>query len=173
MTPRRTCAPVLAALALLAGCATPPPAADVIAGRLALQVAAHDGAAERQFASAFELSGSAERGALLLTAPLGTALAQARWVPGRVELATGDGTRIYPDLDALTRDVLGEPLPLAALFDWLRARPWPAAPSEPTASGFVQLGWSVDLARHAEGSIVLQRARPPAVTVRVRLDAAS
>jgi hypothetical protein len=37
----------------------------------------------------------------------------------------------------------------------------------------VQLGWSVDLARHAEGSIVLQRARPPAVTVRVRLDAAS
>ncbi|MCI1193473.1 outer membrane lipoprotein LolB [Calidifontimicrobium sp. SYSU G02091] len=173
MTLRRTYAPALAALALLAGCATAPPAADVIAGRLALQVAAHDGAAERQLASTFELSGNAERGALLLTTPLGTTLAQAHWQPGRVELATGNGARVYTDLDALTRDVLGEALPLAALFDWLRARPWPAAPSEPTAAGFEQLGWSVDLARRADGWIVLQRARPPAVTVRVRLDAAS
>jgi outer membrane lipoprotein LolB len=173
VTPRRAAAPALAVLALLTGCATTPPAVDLIAGRLALQVAAHDGVAERQFASAFELRGSAEHGALALTTPLGTTVAQARWQPGLVELATADGPRVYADLDALTRDVLGEALPLAALFDWLRARPWPAAPSEPTAAGFAQLGWSVDVARRAEGWIVLQRARPPAVTMRVRLDAAS
>jgi len=169
VTPRHAAA-VLAALALLAGCATPPPAADLIAGRLALQIAAHDGVAERQFASAFELRGSAERGALALTTPLGTTVAQAQWQPGRVELVGADGPRVYPDLDALTRDVLDEALPLAALFDWLRARPWPAAPSAPTATGFAQLGWTVDLARRSEGWILLQRERAPAVMARVRLD---
>ncbi|MDP9043518.1 MAG: outer membrane lipoprotein LolB, partial [Pseudomonadota bacterium] len=74
----------------------------------------------------------------------------------------------------LTREVLGESVPVAALFDWLRGRPWRESPSVPTVPpaepGFTQLGWSVGLARLADGVIVAQRAGPPAVTVRVRVD---
>jgi outer membrane lipoprotein LolB len=68
--------------------------------------------------------------------------------------------------------VLGETLPLAALFDWLRGRPWPGAPSRPVAAppGFEQLGWRVDLARFAEGQVDARRDRAPAVNVRARLD---
>lgn len=156
------------------GCATPPPAADAdFAGRLWLQVAAHDGRAARSLGADFELRGSAREGSLALFTPLGTTLAQARWRPGEAELSSGDGVDRFADLDDLAQRMLGEALPLVALFDWLRARPWPAAPSVATARGFEQLGWQVDVARHGEGWVVVERPRPPAVTLRVRLATAS
>jgi len=72
--------------------------------------------------------------------------------------------------------VLGESLPLAALFDWLRGRPWPGATSRPLPApggvGFEQLGWVVDLARFDQAAVAASRARAPAVTVRAKLDAA-
>ena len=100
---------------------------DTLAGRLAVRVEAHDGTAARSENAAFELQGSAQAGRLDLSTPLGSVLAQARWAPGSVVLATPQGERSFTDLDALTQEVLGESVPVAALFDWLRGRPWPGA----------------------------------------------
>ena len=103
-------------------------------------------------------------------------LAEARWSPGEVVLVTPQGTRRFADLDALTREVLGESVPIEAWFDWLRGRPWPGAPSAPLdsrrAAGFRQLGWRVDLSRFAAGAVAAhaRSRRRRSVTVRIRLD---
>lgn len=161
----------------LGACATPrAPGADAgaprlpaFAGRLALQV---EGQPERNLAVDFELFGSAEQGELLLSGPLGTTGARARWAPGMAVLTTPQAETRHADLDSLAHEALGEALPMAALFDWLRGRPWPGAPAGPRAdsgAGFAQLGWDVGLDRLVEGRIELRRAGVPAVTVRLRL----
>ncbi len=170
---RRLALPLL--VALLGACSTlprTPTDGDVLSGRLSVQVETEPGATPRAVSAAFELSGSPRSGRLDLTNPLGNVMAQASWAPGSVVLKTPQSTADYPDLDALTRQVLGESLPVAALFDWLRGRPWPGAPSQPAtdAAGFEQLGWAVDLARFDEGWVTARRARSPVVTVRARLD---
>ena len=170
---------LLTATVAVAACAVVPPidgtgtAADTLSGRMAVRVEAADGA--RAVSAAFELRGNAEAGSLNLATPLGTVLAQARWSQGLVALATPQGERRFADLDALTREVLGEALPLAALFDWLRGRPWPGAASSatvpPAEAGFEQLGWVVNLARFDESWVSARRERPlPPVTVRARMD---
>jgi outer membrane lipoprotein LolB len=161
----------LALAAALAGCATPraPTTADELSGRLSVRVESQP---PRSVNSAFELRGNAERGELVLTSPLGNTMAQARWSPGSAELQTSDGTRRFADLDSLAYEALGEALPLAALFDWLRGRPWSGAQSTKSAAGFAQLGWNVSLERLAEGWVVATRSRAPAVTVRARLESA-
>lgn len=166
-------APPLAAL--LSACAslptdTAPPAGDRLAGRLALKVDAAGGEEARSVVASFELQGAPEAGRLDLSSPLGTVMAQARWAPGRVVLVTPQGETPYPSLDALTREVLGESLPVAALFDWLHGRPWPGAAHVSEPPGFRQLGWTVDLARFADDTIVAMRVQAPTVTVRVKLD---
>lgn len=123
--------------------------------------------------AAFELSGRPDAGSLDLASPLGTVLGRARWEPGRVELITPQGRADYPSLDVLTREVLGESLPVAALFDWLKGQPWPGAPSvarAAPATGFEQLGWIVDLAEFDAAVLTAVRQTPPAVTVRLKLD---
>lgn len=120
------------------------------------------------------MEGDADRGRLNLSTPFGTVLAQATWTPQEVWLVTPQGRTRYTDLPALTRDMLGEALPVAALFDWLRGRPWPGAESRathpPDEIGFLQLGWQVTLARFDQGLIVAQRVEPPWVTVRAQMD---
>jgi outer membrane lipoprotein LolB len=161
----------VATAAALLGCATPPPPleGEQLSGRLSMRV---DGDATRSFQAGFELAGTPERGRLLLTTPIGTQVAQAEWSPSEVRLVSSDGVRVYPDLESLAVDALGERVPLAALFDWLNGRPWGGAASTPTPpSGFEQLGWQVDLARRAEGWVEARRVAPPVVTVRAKLDA--
>jgi len=46
-------------------------------------------------------------------------------------LTTPRETRRFASLDELTREALGESVPIEAWFDWLRGRPWPGAPSAP------------------------------------------
>ncbi len=157
---------------LMAGCATPPRLAassDFFSGRLAVQI---EGQPERGVAAGFDLSGSASRGELLLTGPLGTTAARAHWSPGEaVLISSGEQTR-HDSLDALAQQALGQTVPIAALFDWLRGRPWPAATAAPRSdgiAGFDQLGWQVDLSRQTDGWIVARRLAPPVVTVRVKL----
>jgi outer membrane lipoprotein LolB len=166
----------LLAVALVGGCATAPgpqppssqPAS--LAGRMTVHVDAAPGGEARNVTATFDLQGGPEQGKLDLATPLGTVLAQARWSPGRVALVTPQGETRFATLDELTRQVLGESLPVAALFDWLRGRPWAGAPSRPGSGGFSQLGWDVSLARFDEGLIAAQRAQAPAVTVRAKLD---
>lgn len=173
---RRALVGGLAAAALLSGCATPgrAPQAEArsVAGRLSVQVAATPQQAARSVNADFDLQGGAERGELQLATPMGTVLAQARWRPGEVWLKSSDGERRFPTLSALADEVLGEPLPLDALFDWLRGRPWTGAPSRPLSApeqGFEQLGWSVDLQRWNEGLVTARRGAAPAVTVKAKL----
>jgi outer membrane lipoprotein LolB len=174
---RQRIAAALAALAVMTGCATQQiphsEGTQVLSGRLSVRV---DSEPPRALSAAFELSGSAREGAMALTSPLGNTLAQARWKPGDVVLQTPGSSQRYPDLDTMAEQALGERVPLAALFDWLRGRPWPGARSEALADGepgFSQLGWRVSLARYAEGWVEARRDAPPAVTMRARLDGAS
>ena len=169
----------LSAAVLMAGCAVAPKQIDAaggetLSGRLAVRVEASDGAPARSVSAAFELQGDGDTGRLDLSTPLGSVLAQARWAPGRVTLTTPQGESRFGDLDALTREVVGESLPVAALFDWLRGRPWPGAASKanaaPAEAGFEQLGWVVSLVRFDEAWVAARRDRAPAVTVRAKLD---
>ncbi|MBI3157295.1 MAG: outer membrane lipoprotein LolB [Burkholderiales bacterium] len=162
-----------AALIAAAGCAAVAPGTPPrIEGRLSLQVAAHDGQAARGFNAGFELLGDARAGELRLSTPMGPQIARARWAPGEATLESADGIARHPDLDALAQQAFGESLPLQALPDWLRGRPWPGAPSrarDDGAPGFEQLGWSIALAQQSEGLIVAARAAAPALALRVRL----
>jgi len=161
----------LAALGSLAACAGLParPPTD-LAGRLAVQIDAAAGQPARSFTAEFDLRGDAQRGQLRLTGPLGGMLADVRWEPGSAELTDAQGARRYATLDAMTQDLFGEALPLAAVVDWLRGRPWPGAPSRPQGDGFEQLDWRVGLARFADGVLEARRERAPGVSLRARLE---
>ncbi len=164
---------------LMAACAVVPQApgtatSEALSGRLTVQVEGAAGVAARSMSAGFDLQGDPQTGRLNLSTPLGTVLAQARWAPGSVVLATPQGEKRFADLDALTQEVLGESLPVAALFDWLRGRPWPDVASTanvaPAGPGFEQLGWAIDLARFDEAWVGARRERAPVVTVRAKLD---
>ena len=170
-------ASLVAAAASLAACTSipqrPPTApSETLSGRLSIRVDADGATPARTLTAAFELKGGPRAGRLDLSTPLGSILAQARWSPGEVVLATPRGESTYADLDALTRQALGESVPVPALFDWLRGRPWPGAPSRPApaGSGFAQLGWAVDLERFDDALVTARRDSPPPVTVRIKLD---
>jgi outer membrane lipoprotein LolB len=79
---------------------------------------------------------------------------------------------IRDSLSELSRQLLGENVPLEALFDWLRGRPWPATSHERTAQGFVQQGWAVDLSGLGEGRLTARRDQAPAILLRARLETA-
>ena len=164
---------LLLAVLGLAGCATRP-VADVAmpwtSGRLAVRV---DATAERPASSVsadFDLRGDSQRGELRLTSTLGTVLAATRWSASEVVLDTGRGETRYADLETLSREALGEAVPLRAFPDWLAGRPWPGAPSVVQVGGFEQLGWSVSLSGLSQGLVDAVRATPPKVTVKVRLE---
>jgi outer membrane lipoprotein LolB len=168
----RPAAAVACALALLQGCATPPPVAEGpwTAGRLSLRVAEDGTRSAQSLSAAFELAGDGERGQLNLSTPLGSRIASARWSAAGASLVTPEGEQRFDSLDELARRALGEAVPLGALPDWLAGRPWARAPHEPMPDGFLQLGWQVQTSQRAEGRIEARRSQPPEVLLRVRLD---
>ena len=160
--------------AVLAGCAAlpPPPPAGGWSGKLGYRIEAGGERRPQAGSALFELQGDAARGQLLLTSPLGTALAQAQWDAQGLRLHDGRQWTAFPSLDALGQalgeTLQGPPLPLQALFDWLAGRPWPGAPSEALPAGaFLQLGWRVErvderllnLERPAQGAVGATRLR--------------
>jgi outer membrane lipoprotein LolB len=162
---------------VLGGCATatlgPGESGPYLAGRLSVRV---DATPVRAVTAAFELRGDARAGVLLLTSPLGATMAEARWSPESTVLTAPGSQTLYADLDDLAAQALGERLPMAALFDWLRGRPWAGAPSQALGgdqAGFLQLGWQVHLDRFADGVVEAQREAPPPVSVRAKLDRAA
>jgi outer membrane lipoprotein LolB len=171
-------AQLIAALAV-AGCATREAAVErsteTLSGRLSIQVGASPEQQARGFAAAFDLTGTGEQGQLQLNSPLGVTLASAQWNAGEARLVTPSGARRFADLETLSREALGESLPLRALHDWLHGRPWPGAPSQALATnapGFDQLDWRIDLSRFHEGWVSADRRTSPVVMLRVRLDTA-
>ena len=167
------------ALAFLSACSSLPTvrthhSVSGLTGRLSVRIEATTFSTEKSFSASFALAGSDAQGQIELTSPIGTMLAQARWMPEGAWLATSQGQSPYPSMQQLTREVFGETIPVAPWFDWLRGKPWPGAASEPRADnlpGFVQDGWTVDLERLPDRLIVARREQPPAVTLRIKLDA--
>ena len=176
----------LALALLLAACATHPPPlpGHVYSGKLAVRTDAAPGQPSRAVSGQFELSGNASSGQLVLTSPIGTTVARARWsdprgadgVPARIELEADGATTHYATLEDMMQHAIGDQLPLAAMFDWLSGHPWPAAPAQRGTDGgsFDQLGWHVDVSQFAGNQLIdAQRPQPaPALHVRVKLDAA-
>lgn len=159
---RLPAAAVIAAL-LIAGCAsrtvTGPDSdarIDRWSGRLGLTVASEP---PQSFSAGFALSGNPQAGELTLTSPLGTTLAVMQWQPGEALLRQGEQTRRYDSLDTLAQEVTGTPLPVRALFGWLRGQPQ-AVP-----------GWQADLSQLPGGRLAAQRLMPlPSAELRLILD---
>jgi len=169
---------------LIAGCASvargpAPPEASAQArhfsGKLSVQVAATSEQARQGGSANFDLQGEAARGQLELSSPLGSLQARARWTEHEAVLTLPKNEQRFDDLDHLSEAMLGEAIPVAALFDWLQGRPWPQAPAQMLdagATGFEQIGWRVDLSRFPEGLILAKRLAEPVVTLRIRLEQA-
>lgn len=159
---------------LLSACASLlPPDVGMVEGRLAVQVQATAEQASRAFSAPFTLRGDERVGTLEFSTPLGTMLARASWQPGGASLVSAEGERRFESLDAMARELFDAALPMGALMAWMRGRPWDGAPHDVDgAAGRIrQLGWSVDLTRHAEGVLLAERRAPaPVVTVRARLE---
>jgi outer membrane lipoprotein LolB len=184
LVPRMMCPKArlsFAALALLSACASPiPPTAPplnvdtvILSGKLSVRIDALNDSPPHSLSALFDLrSTDGQSGQLELSSPLGTLMGRASWDPHQARLTTPKGERAYSDLSALSEDLLGERVPMEALFDWLNSRPWPGATSLPLpepSRGFSQLGWSIKLDRENEGVILAERASPPAITVIARL----
>lgn len=190
MRRRSTLAALAAASLWLTGCGTVPkssPSAQAgpagpaeaprLTGRFGLVVPAGAGGQPRgQSVNAnFELLGDARRGQLEMSTPMGSLVARVSWEPGFAFLRTPEVERSYDDVDALTQELLGEALPVQALFDWLQGRPWSRAPvARSDTQGFEQLGWQVDLRRFGDRLISARRLSPasaePLATLRLKLD---
>ncbi len=128
-------------------------------GRISVRTTGAGFQTPQQFSAGFVLTGSATKGELSLDTPLGTTLAKARWAPGMAELTQGGTTQAYASVDDMTASLTGEPLPLAALFQWL----------EGEAS--TVNGWTPNLTQHAQGRISATRQQPSGDTlIRVVLD---
>jgi outer membrane lipoprotein LolB len=125
-------------------------------GRLSLLVQSDP---VQSLSGGFELLGDAGNGQLLLTNPLGGAVARVRWTPDGAELDSGGQTRSYPSVGALLEQLTGAAIPMDALFQWLRGQSAEAS------------GWTADLSRIGEGRLQASRDSPqPAVTLRVVLE---
>jgi outer membrane lipoprotein LolB len=170
---------------LLQACVSHPPPlpGHVYSGRLAVRTDAAPNLPARSVTGQFELSGNASSGQLVLTSPIGTTVARARWSdpvgtqgrPSKIELEADGATTRYATLEDMMQRAIGDQLPLPAMFDWLSGRPWPDAPVQGgSPHSFDQLGWHVDLSQLADNRLIdAQRPQPaPTLHVRVKLDAA-
>jgi outer membrane lipoprotein LolB len=185
VNPRRSfgagVAGLAATLLLASGCASLRPASKDPAwttGRLSVRIEASPERIAQSITAAFELRGEAqsESGELRLNSPLGNRLATALWAPGVARLITPEGEQRFANLDDLSRQALGENLPLVALPSWIAGRPWPGAAHQVNGDGFDQLGWQINTRQQGDGRIEARRAASaaaPAVWVRALLDSPS
>ncbi len=144
---------LLVLFGVLAACATAPkPSAPVDAvsgpwvGRLALTVQDQPG---QSFSAGFELKGTAVNGDLTLYSPIGGTLAALSWQPGKAMLRTGSKSTDFESVDALLAQVTGTPIPVGALFDWLRGVATPVP------------GWQPDVSQVGAGRLSAKRTEPP------------
>lgn len=125
-------------------------------GRMGLNIASEP---PQSFSAGFSLSGNAQTGELSLTSPLGSTLAVMRWQPGIATLSQGDKDQHYGSLDELVTQAIGAPIPVRAMFAWLRGENAAVA------------GWHADLSRLDSGRLIAQRLQPlPTAELRLVLD---
>ncbi len=92
---------------------------------------------------------------IVLNAPLGQGSAQLQGNSAGVELSLSDGQRLHAaDPDSLLDRALGTPVPVSALYYWVRGLPLPARPAGFELDGqgrllwLEQAGWRVDFRRY-------------------------
>lgn len=118
-----------------------------------------EGSAAQSFSAGFELKGSVQTGELSLFNPLGGTLARMVWQPGSATLIARGETSKFDSLENLVEQATGAPLPVTALFDWLRG--------DNTAIP----GWQADLSHLDDGRLSAVRSQPqPTATLRVVID---
>lgn len=154
---------------------TPPAGELVLQGQLSVKLQAFQDQPAKGISLGFFFNGGPQHGQLDLMTPLGSQVARVRWTSSDAWLQTDQGDRHFNSLDELSRQVLGEPLPLAALMQWVQGRPDADLPPATTTSpqSFEQIGWHIDTTNIGVGK--LNAERPPGaalrgVTVRIRLD---
>ena len=159
---RLACGLIVFAIFLIAGCAYPTGAKgqngtkNAWQGRLALRV---DSDPPQSFAAAFELTGAAGAGELVLFTPIGTTLAILTWSPQSALLRSNGEVRSFDSLDALALQATGATIPIARLFDWM------AGVATPTD------GWQADVTQLANGRITARRTAPlPSAELKLVLD---
>lgn len=118
-----------------------------------------DSVPPHNLAAGFELLGTPKHGRLSLTSPLGTRLAEVEWSEDGAVWRTAAETRHFVSMAQLTEQLVGTPLPLSALFDWLQSRPTKTQ------------GWEADLQDMPRGRLRALRSLPePAAQLRIVLD---
>ena len=172
----RALAASLTALALLTACATTAraPADRAYTGRFAVTTAS---AEKRENVSGrFDLEIRGLQQILELSSPLGTTVARIEVEPGGAR-ATGVQMQEVrgADADALTEKLLGWPLPVSGLADWIEGRPVPSrsARVEREDGRIVLLeqdGWTIRL---AESFVVVGATDRPRRLTRERPAAAN
>jgi len=164
----------LAVAGLMAGCATPariagqPGGAPTFdrTGRFAVNVVYRDGKQDA-VQGRFAWQDSGQRLVLDLANPLGSTLARVEVSSGMAVMTRSNGEiERASTADGLVDHVLGSPIPVAGLRDWLRGRTGrdPVQGLERDASGqiaaFTQSGWRVALSRYdVLGPRLLQLSR--------------
>ena len=139
---------------VLAGCASLSPAPVVVPSRATLAAFALEGRfalreADKSYSGRLSWRHEGENNTLLLASPFGQGLAEITTDACGARLSTSDG-KAYEAADAetLTRQVLGYPLPLAQLTDWVRGRTGAAGTVEVDAFGrplrLRHEGWRID-----------------------------
>lgn len=178
----RRAAPIALCLAV-AGCATPQriasgpeTAAFDRTGRFAVSVS-HASGKQDAVQGGFAWHDAGEQLRLDLANPMGSTLARVDVTPGSAVLTRSDGSQeraSHPD--ELVDLVLGSPIPVRGLRDWLRGQTGPAPVQDLQKeaghiSAFVQQGWRVRLSRYDDqGPRLLQMNRNDAQrTISVRL----
>lgn len=168
----------------VSACATTPPtpADRSYTGRFSATTAL--GEHRDSVSGRFTLEIRGQQQVLELSSPLGTTVARIEIEPGGAR-ATGAQMREVrgPDADAITEQLLGWPLPVSGLTDWIEGRPTPhrSARVERDAGRVVlieQDGWIIRLPEYFDSTarprrLVLERAplaNAPAVILRLVVD---
>ena len=180
----RALAVSLMSAALLTACATSPqsPADRAYSGRFAVTTTL--GERRESISGRFSLEVRGPQQILEVASPLGTTVARIEIEPGG---ARATGARMQEvrgaDADALTEQLLGWPLPVSGLADWIEGRPVPQRSARIERDGdrivlIDQDGWVIRLPEYLEGAarprrLVLERpagVNTPSVTLRLIID---
>ena len=169
---------------LLTGCATPilAPPDRAYSGRFAVTTAL--GEQRENVSGRFNLEIRGPQQIVELASPLGTTVARVEIEPGGARATGAQMQEVRgADADTLTQQLLGWPLPVSGLVDWIEGRPVPTRVAHVEREGgrvvlLEQDGWTIRLPEYSEATarprrLVLERpaaANTPSVVLRLIVD---